>query len=208
MRVISCIVTEHNLWLVLLAAVVCIAGSFVTMRLLQRAMRTEGAQRWGWIFQTASAAGSSVWCTHFVAILAYDPGAPVSFDPLLTTGSLAIAIFGFGIGFGIAANSTRRWTTIAGGGVIGMTISVMHYVGMAAYHVSGIIEWNAAYIAASVACSVILAIVSLSTALRTDRSYSLSCRDRRTGAGDRIIAFHRHGRGIGDARWPWMSPTA
>jgi diguanylate cyclase len=174
MRVISCIVTEHNLWLVLLAAIVCIAGSFVTMRLLQRAMRTEGVQRWGWIFQTASAAGSSVWCTHFVAILAYDPGAPVSFDPLLTTGSLAIAIFGFGVGFGIASNSTRRWTTIAGGGVIGMTISVMHYVGMAAYHVSGIIEWNAAYIAASVACSVVLAIASLSTALRTDRSYSLS----------------------------------
>jgi diguanylate cyclase len=174
MRVISCIVTEHNLWLVLLAAIVCIVGCFVTMRLLQRAMRTEGAQRWGWIFQTASAAGSSVWCTHFVAILAYNPGAPVSFDPLLTTGSLAIAIFGFGVGFGIAANSTRRWTTIAGGGVIGMTIAVMHYVGMAAYHVSGIIEWNAAYIAASVACSVVLAIASLSTALRTDRSYSLS----------------------------------
>jgi diguanylate cyclase (GGDEF)-like protein len=173
MRVISCIVTEHNLWLVLLAAIVCIAGSFVTMRLLDRALRTEGAQRSGWIFQTASAAGSSVWCTHFVAILAYDPGAPVSFDPLLTIGSLAIAICGFGVGLGIAANSMYRWMTIVGGIAIGVTISAMHYTGMAAYHVNGIIEWNVTYIAASVACSVALSITSLCIALRTDRSYHL-----------------------------------
>jgi len=173
MRIISCIVIEHNLWLVLLAAVVCIAGCFVTMRLLERALRTEGPQRSGWIFQTASAAGSSVWCTHFVAILAYDPGASVSFDPLLTIGSLAVAICGFGVGFGIAANSTGRWVTVAGGAVIGSTISAMHYVGMAAYHISGIVEWNAAYIAASVVCSVVLAIAALSVALRKNRSYDL-----------------------------------
>jgi len=173
MRIISCIVTDHNLWLVLLAAIVCVAGSFVTMRLLERALRTEGAQRSGWIFQTASAAGSSVWCTHFIAILAYDPGAPVSFDPLLTVGSLAVAICGFFIGFWIAVKSTRRWTTIVGGAVIGSTISAMHYVGMAAYHISGIIEWNAAYIATSVACSILLAIASLCAALWMDRTYSL-----------------------------------
>jgi diguanylate cyclase len=173
MCVISCIVTEHNLWLVLLAAVVCIAGCFATMRLLGRALRTKGAQRSGWIFQTASTAGSSVWCTHFVAILAYNPGASVSFDPLLTIGSLAIAICGFGAGFGIAANSTHRWTTITAGAVIGVTISAMHYVGMAAYHVSGIIEWRTDCILASVACSVTLSIVSLCAELRTDRPYHL-----------------------------------
>jgi diguanylate cyclase len=173
MRVISCIVTEHNLWLVLLAAVVCIAGSFVTMQLLERALRTEGAQRSGWIFQTAAAAGSSVWCTHFVAILAYEPGTPVSFDPLLTVVSLAIAICGFGIGFAVAANSKQRWMTIAGGVMIGVTISAMHYVGMTAYHISGIVEWNVSYIAASVACSVVLSIAALCIALRTERSSRL-----------------------------------
>src|SRR4029077_18681656 len=115
MRVISCIVTEHDLWLVLLAAIVCIAGSFVTMRLFERALRTQGAQRAGWIFQNASAAGSSVWCTHFVAILAYDPGTPVTFDPLLTIASLAIAICGFGIGFGLAAERHRRQARDGGG---------------------------------------------------------------------------------------------
>jgi len=187
MRVISCIVTEHDLWLVLLAAIVCIAGSFVTMRLFERALRTEGAQRSGWIFQTASAAGSSVWCTHFVAILAYDPGTPVTFDPLLTIASLAIAICGFGVGFVIAANSTRRKAVIGGGVVIGLTISAMHYVGMAAYHVSGIVEWNVPYIAASVACAVALSIAALAMA-RMERSYAL--RAGTVGLVLAIISLH------------------
>jgi diguanylate cyclase (GGDEF)-like protein len=172
MRVISCLVTEHDLWLVLLAATVCIAGSFVTMRLFERALRTEGAQRSGWIFQTASAAGSSVWCTHFVAILAYDPGTPVAFDPLLTIASLAIAISGFGIAFAIAANSAPRLATLVSGALIGLTISAMHYVGMAAYHVSGIVAWDAAYIAGSVACSVALSIAALAIALQPARRYT------------------------------------
>jgi diguanylate cyclase len=173
MRVISCIITEHNPWLVLLAAMVCIAGSFVTMRLFDRALRTEGAQRLGWIFQTASAAGSSVWCTHFVAILAYDPGASVSFDPLLTIGSLAIAICGFAAGFSIAANSTQRWMTILAGAVIGLTIPAMHYVGMAAYHISGIVAWDTAYVAASVVSSVLLSTAALMVALRPEEKQSL-----------------------------------
>jgi diguanylate cyclase (GGDEF)-like protein len=173
MRVLSCLVMEHNLWLVLLASIVCIAGSFVTMRLFERALRTEGAQRLGWIFQSASAAGSSVWCTHFVAILAYDPGAPVTFDPLLTIGSLAIAICGFGVGFAIAANDTRRLAAVVGGGaVIGSAISAMHYVGMAAYHVSGIVEWHTSYIVASVACSAVLSIAAIAAA-RMERWYAL-----------------------------------
>jgi diguanylate cyclase (GGDEF)-like protein len=173
MRVISCIMTEHNLWLVGLAAVICVIGSFVTMRLLERALQTEGLQRLGWVFQTASVAGSSVWCTHFVAILAYDPGAPVSFDPMLTIASLIFAICGFGIGFGIAAHSTQRWTTIAGGGMIGLTISIMHYIGMAAYHISGIVEWDLAYIVASVVLSVVLATAAVTIVLRTAQSCPL-----------------------------------
>src|ERR1700759_4751117 len=102
MRVISCLVSEHNPWLVLLAAMVCVIGCMVSVRLLERARRTEGLQRVGWVLQTALVAGSSVWCTHFVAILAYDPDTPVSFDPILTITSLTIAIMGFGAGFGLA----------------------------------------------------------------------------------------------------------
>jgi diguanylate cyclase len=161
MRVLSCLFLDHNLWLVLLAAVVCVTGCFVTMRLLDRAIRTDGLQRMGWIFQTATAAGASVWCTHFVAILAYDPRTPVDFDPILTIASLGIAIVGLGVGFALVANSSRAWTTVVGGATVGLTVAAMHYTGMAAYHISGIVEWSAAYVVASVTLSAMIASAAI-----------------------------------------------
>src|SRR5579864_1015776 len=173
MRVISSIVIDYNPWLVLLAAIVCIVGSYVTMRLLERSLRTEGLQRLGWVFQAASAAGSSVWCMHFVAILAYDPGAPASFDPMLTVASLGTAISGFTLGFGIAAITPRRWAALAGGTAVGCAIALMHYVSMAAYHIRGLVEWDTTYVAASVASSVLLAIAALHTIMQTRRPHAV-----------------------------------
>ena len=42
MRVISCLFTEHNLWLVALAALVCVSGCWVTFRLFERALKSGG----------------------------------------------------------------------------------------------------------------------------------------------------------------------
>ena len=57
MRVVSCLFTEHNLWLVLLAAAVCISGSGITFGLYTRARERAGLQTLGWTFLTAVAAG-------------------------------------------------------------------------------------------------------------------------------------------------------
>jgi diguanylate cyclase len=171
MRVVSCLVEDHNLWLVLLAAAVCVIGCFVTMKLLSRAICTDGIQRSGWIAQTAAAAGASVWCTHFVGILAYEPKAPVDFDPILTIVSLGIVLAGFGIGFAIVANSRRSWIVMIGGAAVGVTISAMHYVGMAAYHISGIVEWSPTYVVASVLLSVGLSAASMYLYLCFDNNY-------------------------------------
>jgi diguanylate cyclase len=169
MRVISCLVSEHNPWLVLLAAIVCIIGCTVSVRLLERARRTDGLQRVGWVLQTALVGGSSVWCTHFVAILAYDPDTPVAFDPILTIASLAIAIFGFAIGFGLTAAKPDRDMTLLSGTIVGSAVSAMHYVGMMAYHISGIVTWDASYVGASVICCAVLAIVALYFSTQIDK---------------------------------------
>src|SRR5262245_50054184 len=121
MRVVSCLFTEHNLWLVALAALVCISGSAITFGLYQRARERTGLQMYGWIFLTAVAAGSSVWCTHFVAMLAYEVSAPVTFDPLLTMASLVVAIIGCGLGFGLSAADGKRFSPEVCGAVVGIS---------------------------------------------------------------------------------------
>ncbi len=166
MRVVSCIVTEHNLWLVLLAAVVCICGAAVLFRLFSQAQDRAGLQRAGWVFLAALAAGSSVWCTHFIAMLAYDVQAPVSFDPVLTMVSLFVAIIG--CAFGIWISQLRGVPAAAelGGASVGLAIAAMHYTGMAAYHVDGIVAWNTGYVLASVGLSVVVGAMAFRQAVR------------------------------------------
>ncbi|WP_421915514.1 putative bifunctional diguanylate cyclase/phosphodiesterase [Mesorhizobium sp.] len=166
MRVISCIATEHNLWLVLLAALTCVTGCWVTIGLFDRARKTADVQMKGWLFLTAVAAGSSIWCTHFIAMLAYRPEAPISFDPFLTMISLIIAIAGAGAGFVLASGMLSRVIPELGGCVVGIAISAMHYTGMMAYHVAGIVEWDPGYVAASVIISMVFSAAAIGQAVR------------------------------------------
>ncbi|WP_258600870.1 putative bifunctional diguanylate cyclase/phosphodiesterase [Mesorhizobium sp. AR10] len=165
MRVISCVAMEHNLWLVLVAALVCSAGSWATIRLFLRAHEVTGLQQIGWHFLTAVCAGSSIWCTHFVAMLAYDPGAPVAFDPVLTIASLFIAMAGTAAGFIAASGSASRVAPIIGGIIVGLAISGMHYTGMTAYRVDGVVEWDMNYLVASIVLAVVFACLAINVAL-------------------------------------------
>lgn len=158
--IVDCIVNDHDLTMVLLAATMCIAGSAVTLRLYQRIVGTSGGQRVGWQFLTAVAAGSSIWATHFIAMLGYQPSAPITFDPMLTVVSLLIAIGGTLIGFVLTGiRSTRAFPAI-GGAVVGLAIAAMHYTGMFAYRIEGFIEWSMPYIFASVLLSVIFSAIT------------------------------------------------
>jgi diguanylate cyclase (GGDEF)-like protein len=172
MTILDCVVDKHNIWLVVVAALVCASGSWAIICLFERASRTTGMQRAGWHFLTAVAAGAAIWCTHFIAMLAYQPGTPVSFDPLMTIISLLVAIVGAGSGFLLAASGTRQLTPALGGAIVGMAIAVMHYTGMMAYRVQGIITWDKAYLLASIILSVGLSAAAVHVALR--RSMKLS----------------------------------
>ncbi len=172
MRVVSCLFVEHNLWLVALAAVVCVSGSGITFGLYSRARERTGLQKHGWTFLTAVAAGSSIWCTHFIAMLAYEVTAPVTFDPILTMASLIVAIAGCGAGFGLSSIDEKRFPPEVCGSIVGIGVGLMHYTGMAAYHVSGFVEWNLAYVAASLAIAAVVAALALREAVCRPRTHS------------------------------------
>ncbi|MBC8131096.1 MAG: EAL domain-containing protein [Rhizobiaceae bacterium] len=163
---ISCLVTEHDLGVVALAATMCIVGSIVTTDLFRRALSARGLQRAAWQFLVAVCAGSSTWATHFIAMLAYEPSAPVRFDPVLTLASVLIAIVGTGVGFAIASRPGRLLPIVLGGGFVGLSIAAMHFVGMFAYRVEGIVSWDMTHVFAAIAVSVMLSMTFVGTARR------------------------------------------
>ncbi|MDH4981792.1 EAL domain-containing protein [Hyphomicrobium sp. D-2] len=165
-EILGCVAFQHNAWLVAAAAVICCAGSWVTAHLFERTLATVGTQRIGWYFLTALTAGVAIWCTHFVAMLGYEANAPVEFDPALTLASLLIAVFGATLGFLIAGSKLTRLAPIVGGGVVGLAIVVMHYTGMMAYRVQGVVAWNQTYLIASIILAVSLSAAALHYGVR------------------------------------------
>lgn len=148
-----CIAIDHNPWLVLVAVIICCAGAFAIAQTFERANHAQSWQRFGWTVLAAMAAGATIWCTHFVAMLAYEAKAPVTLDPVLTIVSLLVAIAGTGIGIGIATRRGRAWPAL-GGAVFGAAITSMHYIGMVAYRIDGISQWRWDYVAVSILCSI------------------------------------------------------
>lgn len=173
LRVISCLGTQHNPWLVLLAAIVCLVGGWVGFRLFGLGAKRVGRQRFGWTFLAAVATGASVWCTHFIAMLAYEIEAPYTFEPVLTMISLLIVIAGAAVAFQLA-NRDGFSFKVAAGGLLGLAISAMHYSGMAAYHVEGFVYWDASYIIASVLLAVAWGVGAMLMACANRANLSLA----------------------------------
>ena len=161
MRVVSCLFTEHALWLVVLAALMCVLGSAVTVRLYRGVLLSRGASRQGWLFLTAVSAGVAIWITHFIAMLGYEPPAPVSFDPVLTLISGLLAIAGAAISFWVAAHAPGRAGSLVGGALLGLSIAAMHFVGMFAYRVDGLVSWSVGYIVAAIILACLFGALAL-----------------------------------------------
>ncbi|MER0239859.1 EAL domain-containing protein [Fulvimarina sp. MAC8] len=152
--VVSCIFTEHNLFLVLLAATMCVVGSIATIRLWRSAVTAQKRNRFHWCFLTGVTGGSSIWATHFIAMLGYETPIPVTFDPKLTIISIVIAIFGTFAAVAMTCHKSKSIARYVGGASLGLSIAAMHFVGMFAYRVDGIVSWNGSYIIASILASI------------------------------------------------------
>ncbi|MGV3580601.1 bifunctional diguanylate cyclase/phosphodiesterase [Brevundimonas sp.] len=153
MRVLDCLTQDHNLLLVGLAALICVAGSVVMSRLYARMRKGAASDRLPWIFLGAVAGGATIWCTHFVAMLAYKPGVEIAYAPLLTGVSLIVAMVGCGVAMAIGA-VRRAWAPALGGATFGGAVAAMHYVGMAAFTAEAFVHWDTNYVAASVIAAV------------------------------------------------------
>ncbi len=124
-----------------LAALVCTLASATALELLIHAGRAGGRNRYIWLTVAAAAGGSGIWATHFLAMLAFEPGLPSGYGVGLTLLSYVDAVAITGLGFALATTG-RRIQAALGGAVVGCGIAVMHYTGMAAFQVPGHLVWN------------------------------------------------------------------
>ncbi|MEC7535275.1 MAG: MHYT domain-containing protein, partial [Pseudomonadota bacterium] len=171
MRIIGCILYEHNLWFVLMAALMCIAGSMVSATLFRKTITDKGEAWIHWCFLSAVTAGAATWATHFIAMLGYQTSAPVTLDGVLTVISALMAAGGIGIGLVLASSTSPRIASLAGGSTIGLAIGAMHYTGMFAYRVDGIVHWDWRYVMGSFAIAMGCSIAAIHLLRKNDTPY-------------------------------------
>ena len=161
LKVISCVAYEHDYAFVLVAALVCVMTSVMTVRLFDRAERLSTDLQLSWILLSGMAGGAAIWTTHFVAMLGFQLPMDHAFDPVLTIASLLIAIGFTAGGFYLAVERTRRLPREAGGVVIGIGIVAMHFTGMAGLETSGHIEWDKGLVVASVLFALAFGVLTV-----------------------------------------------
>ena len=165
-RVLSCLTYEHNWSLVAVAATICFISSYCFIATGRQAAGTRGAQRLIWIAVAACAAGFGIWSTHFIAMLAYDPGVVAGYDLGLTVLSLSIAIVLTASGLALALEWKAPPAVPAGGALVGVGVSAMHYLGMAALEMPARIVWAPDLVAASLLLGALFGAFALMVARR------------------------------------------
>ena len=167
-RVLLCIGTDHDWRLAALAAIVCVVATLATFFLYAKTPAFPVWRRWCWLGMIGLVAGSGIWTTHFVAMLAFRTGLPTGYAVIPTFGSLGVAIvstmFGFAVASAPIGRGRRAPAPVLGGLIIGLGITLMHYVGMSGYRTTGHIQWDGAYVVASVAIGAALATAALRVA--------------------------------------------
>jgi methyl-accepting chemotaxis protein len=172
-RIFTCLALEHDWRLVVVAGLICFLASFATVSLVHRALATHGRTRVGWLATTGAAAGCGIWSTHFIAMLAYDPGVGIAYDVPLTALSLLAACVVAGIGLSVAVYLPSWRGAALGGGIVGAGIACMHYVGMWALHIPGHATWSLDLVAGSIVIGMIFGVAAVALALRNDDWRSL-----------------------------------
>jgi len=164
-KVLTCVATQHNLPLVLAAMIVCLLATQATVFLYWRTPSFPIWRRWTGLAVTGLVAGSGIWTTHFVAMLAFETGLPTGYGAFATVASLIVAVAGTTAGFalGSAPQSPYRPPahTLLGGLVVGLSITAMHYIGMSGYRTAGLLHWDIGYVAASILIGAILSAVAM-----------------------------------------------
>jgi diguanylate cyclase (GGDEF)-like protein/PAS domain S-box-containing protein len=160
-KVLTCLGFEHDFKLVVLAGIVCFLASAVALSLFQRARASQGRARFVWTALQATVSGCGIWATHFIAMLAYDPGIGAGYSVPVTLLSLVFAILITGLGFGIALSSSQRPRAAIGGAVVGLGVAAMHYTGMTALELPAHIEWDIPTVVVSVVIGSVLGALAL-----------------------------------------------
>ncbi|MEU9364412.1 MHYT domain-containing protein [Streptomyces avermitilis] len=155
-------------WLTpVLSYVMACIGAALGLRCTVRALGATGRSRRNWLITGASAIGTGIWTMHFVAMLGFSvSGTEIRYNVPLTILSLLVAMVVVGTGvFAVGYSRDRARALFLGGLTTGLGVASMHYLGMAALRLHGVVRYDPVLVGLSVLIAVVAATAALWAAL-------------------------------------------
>lgn len=157
--ILECVTVQHDGTIVALSAGIALLGMLSFFHLLLRAEESTANRRRSWIAVAALTAGSSIWATHFVAMLAYKGPLPIGFDLPFTGLSAVVAAAGAWCALRIEGDGSG--STFLRALVLTLSVATMHFLGMAGMQVAAYLRYEAVPVAAGTASALGLFFLAL-----------------------------------------------
>jgi diguanylate cyclase (GGDEF)-like protein len=183
--------------LVVISVLVAIFASYTALDLAGRIASAKGRAVYFWIGGGAFAMGVGIWSMHFIGMLAFVLPVDLGFDISLTLASLLAAMLSAGFALWLVSQPQLPWLHLAlGAAFMGVGISSMHYIGMAAMLMQPGIDYDPQLFGLSVLIAVLASAAALWIAFRL-RQHTPRVGLARAGAavvmGMAIVGMHYTG---------------
>ena len=145
------------------SVVVAVLSAYASLLVSQHVASTRGtAARRIWVAAGGLCLGSGIWAMHFIGMLAFSLPCATAYDTAQTVLSTVPGI----LASILAVNTISRkrlsaGQLLSGGLLIGAGVGTMHYAGMAAMRINGLIRYDATLFFVSIVVAVVLAMCAL-----------------------------------------------
>ncbi|WP_334065421.1 sensor domain-containing diguanylate cyclase [Alteromonas genovensis] len=147
-------------WLIFVSILIAISASYIAFVTAHRVSHNEFAREANvWRICAAVFLGIGIWSMHFVGMLAYQFGIPITYNTTITLFSMLPAILASYIV--VSSQQLKSVPFIVRSILMGAGIGSMHYVGMMAMQTGAVMVYDPWLFSLSVAVAVLLSGVAL-----------------------------------------------
>ena len=149
--------------LVVLSIAIAIFSSYTALLVAELVAHQDSRlnRRW-WIGVGGVSMAAGIWAMHFVGMLAFNLPCRTGYDPLITLLSMVPAILASTLALSLIAHrKLGQAKLLTGGLLIGAGIGAMHYAGMAALRLDGLVRYDLNLFLLSIVVAVGFACVAL-----------------------------------------------
>lgn len=154
---------EYSVPIIILSIAIACCASYTAISMNQRMKENSFFHKSFWLILSSLAMGLGIWSMHFIGMSAFMLPLQMEHDVLLTTISALPAVFFSYVAFAFAnrAKHNTIFSTISAAVIMGLGISLMHYIGMMAMEMEAEHYYRIWPLLVSIIIAVLVSFVAL-----------------------------------------------